>query len=242
MDSSKIISMLTYMVKKYKKKRTYRRRRRQARPRKSLPLSGFPSKKLVKLRYVDTGLILDAGVGLIAQDIYRANSVFDPYQPAGGHQPMGFDQWALIYNKYTVISAKMTMKYATLSVTNLTPGRFGILLSSVTAGTTDFTSINSLLESKLTGMNVKQCGAFTYGTQRQPQVSKSFNAKRFFGKKDVVDGSANSALVNTNPGNEAYFIPWVSAVNNTQNPGAMNFDIYIDYVVQFSDPKTLDGS
>lgn len=225
--------------KKYKKK-SYRRRRK-ANPRRAL-LSGFPIKKLVKMRYVDTGVNLDAPASGIAQVVYRANSVFDPYEPIGGHQPMSFDQWALIYNKYTVLGAKITMEWTPLTVVNFLPGRFGILLSSDTAGTAPYSNINSLLESKLIG-NYKTFGIlFNANQPKHNSVSKTFSAKHFFGKRDVVDGSANTALVTTNPGNEAFFIPWVCAQANAQDPGVATFMITIDYIVMFTDPKQLDGS
>jgi len=198
---------------------------------------------MVKLRDVDTGLVLDAPSGGIAQDIYRANSVFDPYQPTGGHQPMGFDQWATIYNKYTVVGSRATLKYSPLSITNVTQGRMGILLSSDTAGTASFTSVNNLLESKLVGKNWKEIGStVTMYSKNDAMVAKNFSAKRFFGKVNVQDGSANTALVTTNPGNEAYYIPWTSCIASGQDPGALNFTITIDYIVIFSDPKNLDGS
>lgn len=236
-----------YTRRRRRRRRPYSRRRRYARVRRPI-LSGFPSRKMVKLRYVDTGLVLDPAGGSIAQDIYRANSILDPYQPVGGHQPLGSDQWSQIYNQYTVVGAKFTMRYANLSITNLTPGRFGVLLSSDTIGTASFTTINNLLESKLVGQNTRVCGTQPYGIGKPPQVVKMFSAKKFFGKVNVIDGSANSGetgdgiVTGTNPGNEAYFIPWCSAQASGQNPGAMNFDIIIDYIVIFHDPKNLDGS
>lgn len=225
----------------YKKKRTYRRRRRNN-PRRPI-LSGFPSKKLVKLRYVDTGVNLDAPSAGMAQTIYRANSCFDPYQPTGGHQPMGYDQWSAIYEKYTVLGSKITMKWNPLAVANLTPGRFGILLSTDTVGVTNFSTINSLLESKLIGNAYKTFGPYDSATNnRACTTTKKFSAKRFFGKVNVVDGSANTALTSTNPGNEAYFIPWVAAIASAQDPEVATFTITIDYIVQFSNPRILDGS
>lgn len=226
----------------YRRRRTYRRRRMVS-ARRYPVLSGFPSRKLVKLRYVDTGVNLDPGVGNIAQVVYRANSVYDPYQTGVGHQPMGFDQWAAIYNKYTVLGAKMTMTFTPLSTSNSIPGRMGILLSSDTAGTSAFTSINNLLESKLVGMNVKTYGLVeNIGDKRYATSVKKFSAKKFFGKVNVVDGSANSADVTGNPGNEAYFIPWAAAQANAQDPAVATFTITIDYITLFHDPKNLDGS
>lgn len=228
-----------------KRKRTYKRKSTINRP----ILSGFPVKKMVKLRYVDTGVNLDAPGGGIAQTVYRANSILDPYQPTGGHQPMGMDQWSVIYNKYTVLGAKITMEWSPLTAANIVPGRYGVLLSSDTAGTSDFTSINNLMESKLVGRNIRTFGVvYNANDVKKNSITKTFSAKKFFGKVNVVDGSANTGetgdgiLTGTNPGNEVFFIPWAAAMASGQDPGVATFTIIIDYIVMFSDPRTLDGS
>lgn len=230
-----------YARRRRRRRRPYSRRRRYSRVPRPV-LSGFPTKKLVKLRYVDTGINLDAPAGGMAYTVYRANSVYDPYQLTGGHQPMGYDQWAEIYNKYTVIGSKCTMIFHPTAASNLTPGRFGLMISSDTAGTSHYTTINNLLESKLVGSNHRMFGPYDSSAISKSSVVKTFSPRRFFGKADVVDGSANTAAVTTNPGNEAYYIPWVASIASGQDPSVATFTVQIDYIVQFSDPKNLDGS
>lgn len=64
----------------------------------------FPTRLYVKQRYVD-GLTLstDNLTGLTGTEIaYRLNSLFDPYFPTGGHQPLAYDQLTPLYQRYKV--------------------------------------------------------------------------------------------------------------------------------------------
>jgi len=45
--------------------------------------------------------------GVSGDYIFRLNSIYDPDLSGGGHQPMGFDQLAALYNRYQVKSVKV---------------------------------------------------------------------------------------------------------------------------------------
>lgn len=224
-----------------RKKRSPRRRvrRRRYNPRKAI-LSGFPSQKLVKLRYIDTNVTLDAGVGLTQEYVYRANSVFDPDHTGIGHQPMGFDQWAGIYNRYTVLGAKITVVYNPSAAGSVTAGYVGITLSGDTNPLSNYTSINNILESKLTGARTTITG-MNQMLGKETRISKNFSAKKFFGVKDVQDGASLSALVGANPAKDAYFSVWQASIDGN-NPASASLTVKIDYIVLMREPKNLDGS
>lgn len=57
--------------------------RRMPRTRIMLPVGGFPSKLMVKLRYCQT-FTLNAGIGSYAVQEFRANSLYDPDFTGGG--------------------------------------------------------------------------------------------------------------------------------------------------------------
>lgn len=53
------------------------------------------------MRYADKFNLLVLG-GSFADYIYRANSCFDPDRTSIGHQPLGFDTMASVYNRYRI--------------------------------------------------------------------------------------------------------------------------------------------
>jgi len=101
----------------YAKKRNYIKRRPRKYPARrrfkrntkitKIHQVSFPDKTLVKLPYAFSSQITSA---LSSNDVvWNANSLFDPEQTFTGHQPRGFDQWAIIYNRYRVYAISGTI-------------------------------------------------------------------------------------------------------------------------------------
>lgn len=95
---------------------------------------------MVRLRYVQE-VQLDAGTGTYSQNLFRCNSLFDPDYTGVGHQPKGFDEWAGVYNHYTVMKSTITAKAVTQTTSHTLPGIAGILLTSSSAGVTPFADV-----------------------------------------------------------------------------------------------------
>lgn len=236
------------MARRYKSKTRRRRRRRKGtRSGNRLPryapralLSGFPKSQLVKLRYVSE-ISLNSGI-TYASHTYRANGCFDPDQSGIGHQPMLFDQWSQIYNRYTVFGAKITVRYTPDSTTNAIPPYVGVILSNETDPLSTFTSTHNILESKLIGKNWIVPGA-TRQLQNpfQNKVAHNFSTRKWFGVKDPNDGASLSAITTADPAKLAYFNVW-AASNHGNDPGSIPLLVTIDYIVLFRDPETIDGS
>jgi hypothetical protein len=53
--------------------------------------------------------------GSVIDQIYRANSLFDPDRTNVGHQPRGFDQLTPLYNRYRVDALKWEVKFMSAS-------------------------------------------------------------------------------------------------------------------------------
>ena len=226
--------------KTYKKKTSYRGR---------LTLSGFPDKKLVKLRYVDSNVTLDAGAGLATSHTFVCNSLFDPDFTFTGHQPMGYDQWSAIYERYTVLSSKITARYNPTGVANVNPFYFGITIDGEDgSGISTFTSINAILESKYS-QGYKTGGVVASANNTKyvfPYATKYWNAKKYFGVKDVVDGQVYTGLMgNTgtgaNPSVINKFIVWAASIDGN-DPGAGSLTVEIEYVALLHNPILIDGS
>lgn len=92
--------------------RRYRRRRfRRGRKRiRRIPPTLAPRKKLVRLKLCQ-GIALDPGAGgTIATVNFALNDIKDPEGASGTQQPLGFDQWAGLYQKFCVVGAKVWLK------------------------------------------------------------------------------------------------------------------------------------
>ncbi len=61
----------------------------------------LPMKAKGTLNYADSK-VLTAGVSAATSNVYRVNSLFDPDYSGTGTQPVGFDNWALLYGRYRV--------------------------------------------------------------------------------------------------------------------------------------------
>lgn len=64
-------------------------------------LTGFPMRMTVSLPYEISSRVT-SGVLTGYDTVFKVNSIYDPEETGVGHQPRGFDQWALVYNKYRV--------------------------------------------------------------------------------------------------------------------------------------------
>lgn len=85
-----------------RRKGPYRKRNFKRRGRVSRPISvGVPNYRYAKLQYCDQiGGSIPASLSIAS--VY-SSSAFDPYFPFGGHQPMFYDQYAAMYQRYTVM-------------------------------------------------------------------------------------------------------------------------------------------
>lgn len=100
--------------KKAPRRRPYRRIRRQHRRLANrVPTGAAPvaRKHIVKLKYVDI-IPWAVSAGATAGQSFNMNSIFDPDQTGGGHQPYGYDQLAALFAHYRVFRLKWHIEFA----------------------------------------------------------------------------------------------------------------------------------
>lgn len=234
----------------YSRARRYKRRRRIYRLKKrkrarNLVLGGFPKSKLIRLRYVEE-FELNPGLGSYATQHFWANGMYDPNQSGVGHQPSNFDRWMNIYNHYTVLGAKIRVRYAPSNVMGSGAGAyFGILLADAsdqfaqvfTAG-----GVQNVLEQRLTTNSKFIAGSHVIV---QPcTVTKKFSARKFFGKRrssDIIASHDYAGDASSNPNEQAIFTVYGMSVGGN-DPGAFNCIATIEYVAMFTEPKESDAS
>jgi len=126
--------------KRYKKRGTKYRKALSKPVIDRMPGNGFADAMFVKLKYVDRVPISSVAVSY-APYVFRGNSVFDPDQSLGGHQPLYYDQYAAIYEKYRVIGSSIR-----LDVINTSGASALYYVCEPNTDVSTYTSVPQLLE------------------------------------------------------------------------------------------------
>jgi len=183
----------------------------------------FPAKIRVRMRYSEV-VAIDATVGFPGHYLFLANSIYDPNYSGTGHQPMGRDTYATLYNHYRVASSKITV-----TPTTAWNGSFGVGLSDDTTTSTEF---DGIVENKGTkwAMNSSAGGA-------KPQVTNYFNANYY---TDSYSGM--SALVGANPTETMIFDVFCRGPDKTSDLASVSFQICMEFVVDLWELKDMTES
>lgn len=110
-----------------RRSRTRRNRRRSSlapRPRSLGQL--FPDRLLVKMRYTVPNFYA-SNLGNYSETVMRGNNVYDPEVAVGGHQPMGYDNFAGVYDFYYVHGARCSAAHFNLANNANNPVRIYII-------------------------------------------------------------------------------------------------------------------
>ncbi|AXQ65713.1 MAG: capsid protein [Cressdnaviricota sp.] len=75
------------------------------------PSVGLGAAALTKLRTETIASIVTTAGGLF-NGYLKPGSAFDPLGDMGSSQPWSYDQWSLLYNRYVVKSAKVTLEFS----------------------------------------------------------------------------------------------------------------------------------
>lgn len=230
---------------KYRRRQRMRRRKRNYRKRNYVPnpsptrpltLIGFPQQRKVKLRYVGH-VQLNPTTSLTAHR-FGANGMFDPDDTGGGHQPLGFDQYAQFYNHYQVMGSRIKV---TCTPTNQVAASAAVIWGiSLSDGTTfSYTDDEHLLETGNTRYKI-----LTLDNTHPSTQYATFSARNFFNLAASTDTSREDigATFTQDPPELASFHVWFKSMAPLGDPPAIDILAEIDYVALLTEPKILDKS
>lgn len=219
-------------------RKPYRKRTRRTRKTKRFKTirNIVPDSHVVKLKYVEQ-FNLNAGTGTNAVHVFRANSIFDPSLTTTGHQPLGRDQWLPFYDHYLVIGAKIKCQFISVDADGNTGSQMvGIMLQD--SSTSNLNPINIMEQTGSTYKVLTSSDAM-----QKAVVSKGFSPKKFFGLKDISDNrSLVGAAQDGNPTEGAYWLVYQAPLDPTQNCGTIRCIATIEYLVKYTERKTLAQS
>lgn len=192
----------------------------------------FPDKVNTTLRYYDLNVAVPATTTVTGVH-YRANGIFDPYVPVGGHQPLGFDQWMAVYDHWVVNSSriKVTFTYRDETGDVVHPFICGIYDDD---DATNSLSVNSLVEAQ----GRSKTGILTTNQDRVVLYSSWRNTKTF-GPATLSD-SRQAGSVAADPSEAHNWFIWLYNYGNTAN--TINFFVDIEYNVTFFERRDLATS
>jgi len=217
--------------RKRAKKGAKQRRSRRARIYKAPYI--IPKQLIVRCPYVETDISLDPGAGTMAAYKFRANSCYDPNQTGAGHQPMMFDTYMNMYNNFQVLSSIMIVEWVNVSAT--AAQKIGVSLLDTTSSLADLSQYQEQKRtySQLVG---RYDGNKTWG-----KLISRYSMKKYYGAK----ASSLSQFVGTSSSDvseQAYYHVWLGGLQSVVDPGAVIINVKINYLVKFTEPKSLSGS
>lgn len=197
----------------------------------STPGFGFGASTFVKLRYSEVQDVGGAG-GAVGYQRYTLNGAYDPLSTAGGHQPMFWDQYAAVYDRYRVHAAKITATF--WSETTSVEARVGLSLST---STTTPTSLDAELERGSGLVDVLPATGTGPATVRMTRRCKIEN---MLGRS--IESADMQATVNTTPALQVY--AYVMSQDATEGPETTVVWCHtvINYWVEFFQPKQVAQS
>lgn len=194
----------------------------------STPL--FPARTTRRLRYFES-VTASMTAGALTAYVFSANGIYDPNITGGGHQCMGFDQIMLSYNHYIVTHAKITVT-ATNGASTPT-----FCCIAVSPSATPLSTIQQLVEYGGNTIETLESKAISGQTR---VLQNAVDIKKIQGVQNVVDDPSLRGDAASNPVEQTYFIVYVW---NTQgSSGSVYFDVIIDFVSIFNEPRVLPQS
>jgi len=217
----------------YRKKKNSRfKKRRYGKRIRSIGAS-IPNKMTVKLPYASQSY-LNPAIGTAGVQVFRANDLYDPDFTAGGHQPRGFDQWALFYDHFTVIGAKITVRFVSMDLDYEQVA--GVALMDTT---TARVNVNDYLEMD----RVKYA---TFGSRYSGDALRTMtikcNPSRFLGVSKPLTNPNLKGTIASSPTEDVAFHVFTQCVDETQNGGYMYYVAEIEYIAVFTEPKVPNQS
>ena len=191
-----------------------------------------PDRFITSLNYSELHAMTTAGVGVPVQQLYRANSLFDPNLSGIGHQPLGHDELATLYTKYTVTGISYRVTFTNQSTTD-----YAEVAVVVRPNNVAYTLMDTVFEAPYVQRGV-------VGPETGAQNIKAFSGTMSIAKirgvpeRKVLDESDYSALFGANP----WVTPTLQLYAENQNTLAaitVNARVEIKYHTQIFDRKVL---
>ncbi len=215
-----------------RRRRTVRKRRRR---KMRFSKTVAPYLKRVKMIYVQR-VSLDPTAGLLAVNVFRANSLFDPDFSGVGHQPMGFDDMAYLYEKYRVFSVSMKVTFTNADTTYYA-------VSGIHNGVHEETPVPDPLDMREQNRTRWRQLAPTHASvQGNESATVTYSCKPWKSLHTAYKDKNYASFVTGNPAEVCYIYVFLGPLNSIDNLAAGWATVRMTYFGEFFQPKFLTGS
>jgi hypothetical protein len=184
-----------------------------------------------RLRYTDTFTVTTSAGPGIGNAVFNLNGLFDPDSTGAGHQPMGFDQLASLYNRYRVYKTWWTVRVLPVAST-ATPYHLAIVPTNSTTVFTNFSTAAEQTYSKTSIFN-----SYTIAEHTGSIEIAKLNGKT---PEAYMSDDTTQAQVTANP-SEAFGLHCL--VYEPAGTGVgFRYEINLIFDCEFSDPIPLAQS
>jgi len=220
--------------KKYPVKRTYKKYAKKNTINKSMVSlgKGFPKKVLMTHKYHAT-FPLSSTTGSLSTYYIVCNGMHDIDHTGTGHQPMYYDQLTALYDHYTVIGCKITVKVMGDSVSQ------GNSILAVFVND-DTTTSGTLIGDSIQENTTCKYRLLNAGNNSAVQTIKmNWSAKKYFGKS-ILGNPQFQGSSGSNPPEMSYFTIAYSGLNGATAIGLV--DIMVEQIAIWTEMKDIGGS
>lgn len=193
--------------------------------------TGFPKELRIRHRYVDT-FTMTSTAGALSNQTYSCNGMFDPDFTASGHQPLYFDQLTAIYNHYTVLSSKITVRCTQQGGTSPS-------IHAVVYINDDTTTVGSTLYSRME-QNSAVYGTILPDGNSTLTLSKKWKASENFGPSVIGDPNLQGTAA-ANPTEQQFWTLTIGSADGSST-GGFYATVTIEYEAVWQELKDIATS
>jgi len=229
-------------------RRTANRKRRSYRTSPG-GMIGFPTSRVVKLRYAVNFVMDSAGspaplnFSLISANNINspANSSVDPMLL----RPLGYDQWKVFYRNFVVVGSKCKF---TATYDSTTAGGKAINVGILLRDNSSQLIAQDTIASLITQGKAKWRTLQPVNNGNLVRLSQSFSPKKWFNITNIKDNyeDLGGVLAATespvSPTKQCNYMIWVMPADASTDIQPVNFTCTVDYLVLLSDQRILSNS
>lgn len=190
--------------------------------------TGLPKLLVVKHRYVSapqtTAALIVANADLFQ---FRANGMFDPDATGAGHQPLLFDEMAALYNRFRVLSSKITVRGACSSLV-ATGAILSISTADAVAAAVTYTTAQEQPATKSRVIGFGETFTMTH----------SWNAKQYYAG-NTMDNAQLSGTAAADPAEQTIYRVGFTGLSAG---GVCSFSVDIEYTAVWDERQKITGS